>query len=62
MIKTPPCGLTPSGDRPNFVLFVSFVVKTFFRIWSRLCGLPSSHPVIRDCGSLRISISRISAR
>jgi hypothetical protein len=27
MIKTPPCGLKPSGDRPTFVLFVSFVVK-----------------------------------
>jgi hypothetical protein len=24
IIKTPPCGLKPSGDRPNFVLFVSF--------------------------------------
>jgi hypothetical protein len=30
MIKTPPCGLKPSGDRPNFVLFVSFVVNTEF--------------------------------
>ena len=24
IIKTPPCGLKPSGDRPNFALFVSF--------------------------------------
>jgi hypothetical protein len=36
MIKTPPCGLKPSGDRPNFVLFVSFVVNIFFLTWLRL--------------------------
>jgi len=26
---------------PNFVLFVSFMVKTFFLTWLRLCGAKS---------------------